>query len=465
MRKFLQKTLAVLVLVFLGMSAWAETVTFDLTSISYGAGGSYGTPITQNGVSVSSTTWAAELFGDGSWAKVKVEGVEADISQIVLALRPYDSDSYCAIDANTGTFSGRNEFVTTVTWVNSGNAKSVVFTSAYDSADFYIISMTVTYTPAAASTTFEFSSTNIKDGDVYTSAVTGGLTLNHGETLSFAAGKSASDITVNGTPMAVDTYVLFNIGQTWINYTFSEDGTNTIEIPEGVFVNGSGKTNEALTISFTINYPFFTMSSAEWTSCCLAKNWTMPTNYDGYVVSSYVDGYAILTKQYPAGDVVPANVAVLINGPEATKVIPADGFYPSYSTSNYLCSPLTIGIESTVTICDYHIPMYWDTKLDGESDCYLYKLSYDSEGKNLGFYWDSANGKSVTCKPNKAFLVVPASIAAASNGLKIRIADHTSGISTIVSENSNAIYNLQGQRVNAAKAGVYIKNGKKFIVK
>jgi hypothetical protein len=45
--------------------------------------------------------------------------------------------------------------------------------------------------------------------------------------------------------------------------------------------------------------------------------------------------------------------------------------------------------------------------------------------------------------------------------------EDVTAISSIITdaENGNAIYNLNGQRVNAATKGVYIINGKKMIIK
>lgn len=58
------------------------------------------------------------------------------------------------------------------------------------------------------------------------------------------------------------------------------------------------------------------------------------------------------------------------------------------------------------------------------------------------------------------------SVPAASSNLRIVFPeDGVTGISTVATAADNVVYNLQGQRVEATKAGVYVKNGKKFIVK
>ena len=47
------------------------------------------------------------------------------------------------------------------------------------------------------------------------------------------------------------------------------------------------------------------------------------------------------------------------------------------------------------------------------------------------------------------------------------VEDETTAIQSIesVDASNDAIYNLQGVRVNATKKGLYIQNGKKYIVK
>lgn len=96
----------------------------------------------------------------------------------------------------------------------------------------------------------------------------------------------------------------------------------------------------------------------------------------------------------------------------------------------------------------------------------FYKLAYDNftEKTGLGFYWGAENGGAFTVKPGLAYLVVPQAQAANVKGFSF---DGTqTGINGVEATTAKgAIYNLNGQRVEKAQRGIYIQNGKKFIVK
>lgn len=95
-----------------------------------------------------------------------------------------------------------------------------------------------------------------------------------------------------------------------------------------------------------------------------------------------------------------------------------------------------------------------------------YKLAYDNytEKSGLGFYWGAAEGGAFTVKPGLAYLAVPQAQAANVKGFSF---DGTqTGINGVeATAAKGAIYNLNGQRVEKAQRGIYIQNGKKFIVK
>ncbi len=96
----------------------------------------------------------------------------------------------------------------------------------------------------------------------------------------------------------------------------------------------------------------------------------------------------------------------------------------------------------------------------------FYKLAYDNftEKTGLGFYWGAADGAAFTVKPGLAYLAVPQAQAANVKGFSF---DGTqTGINGVEATTARgAIYNLNGQRVEKAQRGIYIQNGKKFIVK
>ena len=96
----------------------------------------------------------------------------------------------------------------------------------------------------------------------------------------------------------------------------------------------------------------------------------------------------------------------------------------------------------------------------------FYKLAYDNftEKTGLGFYWGAEEGGAFTVKPGLAYLAVPQAQAANVKGFSF---DGTqTGINGVEATTAKgAIYNLNGQRVEKAQRGIYIQNGKKFIVK
>ena len=101
-------------------------------------------------------------------------------------------------------------------------------------------------------------------------------------------------------------------------------------------------------------------------------------------------------------------------------------------------------------------------------DGYHYKLSYGMPGTSwsdvFGWYWGADNGGSFMTEGHKAWLVVPKS-AASTRGFTVD--GETTGIATIEQiEKEPVYYDLQGRRISKPTVkGVYIKNGKKVMVK
>lgn len=96
----------------------------------------------------------------------------------------------------------------------------------------------------------------------------------------------------------------------------------------------------------------------------------------------------------------------------------------------------------------------------------FYKLAYDNftEKTGLGFYWGAAEGGAFTVKPGLAYLAVPQAQAANVKGFSFD-GTQTSINGVEATTAKGAIYNLNGQRVEKTQRGIYIQNGKKFIVK
>lgn len=156
-----------------------------------------------------------------------------------------------------------------------------------------------------------------------------------------------------------------------------------------------------------------------------------------------VEGENIVLNEV-ASKQVPANTGVLVKSTANAVTVTRLESAPAIEGTNLLrpaCEKMTEGFK-------------------------YYKLAYDNytEKTGLGFYWGAAEGGAFTVKPGLAYLAVPQAQAANVKGFSF---DGTqTGINGVEATTAKgAIYNLNGQRVEKAQRGIYIQNGKKFIVK
>lgn len=177
-------------------------------------------------------------------------------------------------------------------------------------------------------------------------------------------------------------------------------------------------------------------------------NWVVPANCTAYTVSGVSDGSATLVSLATAGQVVAADVPVLLVADRRIDGVAVKG--SSNSGESPADENLLVGTSTAATVGSDGAKYYVLTLKDG----------------NLAFCWDretNDDGASAALAAHKACLRVPSSN---SNMLSFRFGNDTlTGIETIATEKEETIYNLQGQRVNATAAGIYVKNGKKYIVK
>lgn len=113
-----------------------------------------------------------------------------------------------------------------------------------------------------------------------------------------------------------------------------------------------------------------------------------------------------------------------------------------------------------------------DGTFEGREGYKYYKLAYnDYEAKTgLGFYWGAENGAPFKSKKGLAYLEIPETTTSGAAPTHFLIGGGTDGISNVKSDvkadKDGVIYNIAGQRVNAAtKPGLYIIDGKKVVVK
>lgn len=198
------------------------------------------------------------------------------------------------------------------------------------------------------------------------------------------------------------------------------------------------------------------ITDAQYGTAYYADAFFMPTGATGYVAESNGNGGITLKETYAEGDLVPAKTALVLNAPKGNYDIclaESDAIAP---TNNLLHGTTTEKL----------------TEVEGGTYKY-YKLSYNNEGNNLGFYWGSENGAPFTNGAHKAYLALDSeTLLSQSRGFSLADLAHgvTTGINTTVKSatQSTFIYDLNGRRINSlngAAKGVYIMNGQKVLVK
>lgn len=177
------------------------------------------------------------------------------------------------------------------------------------------------------------------------------------------------------------------------------------------------------------------------------KNYVLPQGLTAFGYTS-IDGNT-LTKsvEYVAGDIVPANTAVVVKG--------AKGSYNYYNTEEVATKTIENNLLKGVTT---------DTRIEATSGVKRYILTRADDGI-LAFY--RTNTGNINVKANRAYLEVPTAMAVASFSLE----GTATGINNVVTTAAKqGIYTISGVRLNATTtkelpAGIYIVDGKKVIVK
>ena len=170
-----------------------------------------------------------------------------------------------------------------------------------------------------------------------------------------------------------------------------------------------------------------------------------PNNVEVYIAASDESHYIKLQKVEGA---VPANTGVVLVSKEDAQVGEAVTMVPA--TTEALADVTGNLLRGDAAKADYTVDAAVNAYVLGAVDGVA------------GFYPLSATDRTI--KQGKAYLELDASLSA----VKLYFGgDEATGIETVVKENANSpIFDLSGRRVvNVAKGGIYIQNGKKFIVK
>lgn len=163
------------------------------------------------------------------------------------------------------------------------------------------------------------------------------------------------------------------------------------------------------------------------------------------------DGTALVaSREYKAGDVLPAGEAVIIYGEAGDysfEYTTDEGTYGADDAENLLK-----GSDTATT--------------DNEEGYSYYTLGVINNV--AGFYRQTGTeAKSVKSAAHKAYLKVPNANGGAVKSFYVLGGDTTTGVTAIKTSDrsNNVVYNLAGQRVVAPTKGLYIVNGKKVFIK
>ena len=188
------------------------------------------------------------------------------------------------------------------------------------------------------------------------------------------------------------------------------------------------------------------VTEAGWATLMLGFDATIPAGVKAYTISNVADGWAHMEE---VTSVLPAKTAVII---EAVK-----GEYTFTATTEAADAIAENELEGTL----------YPKNIVPEGKAYVLGIV---EGV-VGLYLAELNQNTNTAflnNANKAYLVVPESVAQEVACYSFRFGEGTTGIENVTTENVNVtvIYDLTGRRVEAITApGIYVVNGKKVLVK
>lgn len=157
----------------------------------------------------------------------------------------------------------------------------------------------------------------------------------------------------------------------------------------------------------------------------------------------------VVSKTYEAGSVIPAGVAVVLKA--------QPGEY-TFTVSDEVGEK-----PASTNLYGYNVPS--TTSVYGMSKYYMLSLNAKNDLNSVGFYWGVENGTAFNSEAHKAFLALPES-ATAKSFTFADIADGIASVSRCSDDSDSPVYSLTGIRMSGKlPAGIYVRGGKKFIVR
>ena len=177
----------------------------------------------------------------------------------------------------------------------------------------------------------------------------------------------------------------------------------------------------------------------------------LPEGLTAYTYSIKQDGDVtklVSSHQFNAGDIIPANCAVVVKGKPGDYSI--DLLEPT-STEKY---------ENVLKGTNYA------KVIENDATKRYYMLSLDNKGENVGFYWGAADGRAFTNKAHGAYLAIEKSANGKVTSFVLNPeGECATGITSVKTDSkmASAIYDLSGRRTVNPSHGFHIINGNKYL--
>ena len=176
---------------------------------------------------------------------------------------------------------------------------------------------------------------------------------------------------------------------------------------------------------------------------------------------------------YATGSFIPAGSAVVLHNTRDESTFPAIGSADTYTF------PVTTRHAPTLDKANILSGLLdedgYTTTGGNDNDYYFYKMT-TKNNTNPGFYWANNDGSrfKMPNNSNKAYLALPKSTAQNVRSFLLDFIKTPTSINQIPSPNTQHpspdgdVFDLSGRRVSTSQSlpkGIYISNGKKFVVK
>lgn len=233
-----------------------------------------------------------------------------------------------------------------------------------------------------------------------------------------------------------------------------------------------GLGGSSVTIADGANVTDVIKLAAEGFSTYYASQWdlTLPAGMIARIVTAAGDGGKLTYETIADGDTetknVPGGTAVLLQTAAANAA-----------------QSLTVGLASKTTYSgSSNLLQGSDVAVTTTGDGKHYKLSYNTDGTDIGWYWGADDGAAFTSGAHKAWLVLP-SAGGNDHGNDVNDParkfiglpdwDEATGISSLTSslspkgEGSGYFYTLDGRKLDGkpTRRGIYVNKGRKVIIK